>query len=73
MCKVVRVGVGEHPDHISIEFERDPSLRACEVVVVNRSAKTGEERQAVKLICYDNGEIKAGRIADLVDGVDVLL
>ncbi len=73
MCKIVNVGVGEHPDHINIEFERDPSLRAREVVIVNHNAKTGKERQVVKLICYDNGEITAGKAVDLVDGVDVLI
>ncbi len=57
---------------IVIEFERDPSLRATEVVIVNQD-RDGDERQAVKVICADSGKIMyVGKVQDLADGVDVV-
>ena len=53
----MRVGLAEHPDHISIEFERDASLRACEVLIINSNVRNGEEGEGVMLRCHDNGKI----------------
>ncbi len=73
MCETIdhrRVGTGTS---IKVYFERDASLRATEVIVVNED-REGEERQAVKMIAADNGKfIKVGGAVDLIDGVDIVI
>ena len=72
MCKVMEIQRGAVPSNIAIEFERDASLRAVEIIVINRD-RDGEERQAVKLIAQDNGTFYAvSEAVDLVDGVDIV-
>ena len=70
MCRMVRISRDAVPSSIDIEFERDASVRATEVLIVNHK-RNGDEGQAVKLICYDNGEIRVGAAVDLAHGVDV--
>ncbi len=72
MCRMVRISRDAVPSSIDIEFERDASVRATEVLIVNHK-RNGDEGQAVKLICHDNGDITAGRAQDLTAGVDVIL
>ena len=58
---------------ILVEFERDPSLRATEVIVINQG-RDGVERQAVKMIASDNGMFyQVGKAVDLIDGVDIVI
>ena len=58
---------------IKVFFERDASLRATEVIVINEG-RDGEERQAVKMIAQDNGKfMQVGQAVDLIDGVDIVL
>ena len=72
MCKVMEIQRGAVPSNIAIEFERDASLRAVEIIIINHD-RDGEERQAVKLIAQDNGTFYAvSEAVDLVDGVDIV-
>lgn len=58
---------------IVVEFERDPSLRATEVIVINQD-RNGNECEAVKMIAQDNGKFyKVGKAVRLVDGVDIVI
>lgn len=71
MCQLVQIKRDAVPSNIEIHFERDPSLRATEVIIINQD-REGNERQAVKLIAQDNGNfMKVGQAVDLIDGVDV--
>ena len=69
MCKLVEITRDAVPSNISIEFERDPSLRATEVLIINRGPNNREE-YGMKIICYDNGKIEPG--IKLIDGVDII-
>jgi hypothetical protein len=72
MCQFVEIKKDAVPSNIGIEFERDASLRAVEMVVINHD-RDGAERQAVKLILEDSGKITyAGKPQDLRDGVDIV-
>lgn len=72
MCQLVEIQKGAVPSNIAIEFERDASLRAVEIVIINKG-RDGVERQAVKLIAQDSGKfIYVSEPADLIDGVDVV-
>ena len=44
------------PPEITIEYERDASLRAREVIIANRSRDGGAEGW-VKFWCFDSGRI----------------
>ena len=70
MCDIIEIGVGERKKNISIEYQRDPSLRTTELVIINRSPK-GEET-GMLLICYDNGKIAYSTPAKLIEGVDIV-
>ncbi len=73
MCKMVEIERNAVPSNISIEFERDASIRAVEIIVINHD-RDGNEVQAVKLIAQDNGMFYAVSDAvDLVDGVDIVV
>ena len=72
MCKMVEIQRDTVPSNIGIEFERDASLRAVEIVIINKY-RAGNERQAVKLIAADNGMfIKVSQAVDICTGVDIL-
>ncbi len=68
MCQMVEIQKGAVPANISIEFERDASLRVVAVVVINRD-RDGVE-YGIKLLCHDNGRISGG--TRLRDGVDIV-
>ena len=72
MCDTIdhrRAGTGTS---IKVEFERDPSLRATEIIVINQG-RDGVDRQAVKMIAADNGTfIAVSKAVDLIDGVDIV-
>ena len=68
MCRLIEIRKGAVPSNITIEFERDASLRAVEVLVVNRD-RSGRERDGVVLFCEDSGRITPGPVAELADGV----
>lgn len=58
--------------HIFVEFERDPSMRATEVVVWTK-ARNGDEEQGVKFLISDTGKfIKMGVATELIEGVDII-
>ena len=71
MCETIdhRRQVGKN---ILIEFERDPSLRATEVLVINQD-RNGRECQGVKITCYDNGKMVVSRVNDIIEGVDIVI
>ncbi len=72
MCKVMEIQRGAVPSNIRIEFERDASMRAVEILVINLD-RDGEERQAVKLIAQDSGRFYAvSEPVDVRDGVDIV-
>ncbi len=72
MCKIVEVERGATPSNIEIHFERDASLRAVEIIVINKD-RAGVERQAVKMIAQDNGMfIAVSKAVDIIDGVDIV-
>jgi len=72
MCQIVEIQRGATPSNIAIEFERDASLRAVEIIVINKD-RNGVERQAVKMIASDNGTFMAvSKGVDLIDGVDIM-
>ncbi len=71
MCETIehRRQVGKN---ILIEFQRDLSLRATEVIIINQD-RDGRECQGVKLICYDSGKIEVSKAINTIDGVDILI
>ncbi len=72
MCQVLEITRGATPSNIAIEFERDASIRAVEILIIN-SDRNGVERQGVKVIATDNGKIMyVGKIQDIIDGVDII-
>ena len=71
MCKMVEIQRGAIPSNITIEFQRDTSSRVMEVVIVNRD-QVGEEKQGIKLLCFDNGKIKSNGPVNILEGVDIL-
>ena len=72
MCQLIEIKRGAVPSNIVIEFERDASLRAVEIIVINKD-RAGNEKQAVKMIAQDNGTFyKVSKAVDLIDGVDIL-
>ncbi|KKL80854.1 hypothetical protein LCGC14_2000610 [marine sediment metagenome] len=73
MRNILEIQRGAVPSNISIEFERDVSIRAVEIIIINHD-RDGIERQAVKFIAQDNGNFyKVGRAVDLIDGVDIVI
>ena len=72
MCQVMDIQRGAVPSNISIELERDASIRAVEIIVINRD-RNGNEVQAVKMIAQDNGKFyRVSGAVDLIDGVDIV-
>lgn len=69
MCDVEKIGT-PFGNSITIEHQRDPSLRATEFVVANRHPTSGVEIGFV-FICYDNGRIEIGDPQELMPGVDI--
>ncbi len=60
------------PSNISIAFERDASIRAVEIIVINYD-RAGNECQAIRMIAQDNGKFyKVSGAVDLIDGVDII-
>ncbi len=45
------------PKNISMEVERDASIKATEIVIVNHDIKTNKEGNGVQLLCYEDGRI----------------
>lgn len=43
MCQLVEIKRGAVPSNIAIEFERDASLRAVEIIVINKN-RDGNEK-----------------------------
>ena len=73
MCQLVKIQRDSVPSNIEIYFERDTSLRAVEIIVINKDRK-GNECEAVKMIASDNGTFyKVGQAVDLIDGVDIVI
>jgi hypothetical protein len=72
MCQLIEIKKGAVPSNIAIVFERDASLRAIEIIVINKD-RSGNERQAVKMIASDDGTfIAVSKATDLIDGVDII-
>ena len=70
MCDIIEFGRGS-PKHITVEFERDASLRATAVVIVATSP-SGEE-MGLKHLITDKGKfIQVGTPVDLIEGVDII-
>lgn len=73
MCETIDHRRESTKQSIVVEFERDPSLRATEIIVINKDRK-GNDKQAVKLIASDSGNFMAvGKATDLIDGVDLVV
>ena len=72
MCQLVEIERDAIPSNITILFERDASLRAVEIIVINRDCD-GNEVQAVKMIAQDSGKFyRVSGAVDLIDGVDIV-
>ena len=72
MCKLIEINRGAVPSNITIEFERDASIRAVEIIVINKD-RDGNEVQAVKMIAQDSGTFLAvSGAVDCIDGVDII-
>ncbi len=72
MCKMVEIERDAVPSNITIEFERDASMRVVEVVIINRG-RDGAECQGIVLVCADSGKIiSVSTIADMKDGVGIV-
>ena len=71
MCDTIDHRRGATGKSILVEFERDASIRATEVLVINQD-RDGHERQGVRLICNDNGTMTIGKVNDMQDGVDIV-
>ena len=72
MCQLVEIQRDSVPNNIEIFFERDASLRAVEIIVINKD-RAGNECEAVKMIASDNGTFyKVSKAVDLIDGVDIV-
>ena len=72
MCEMVEINRGAVPSNISIEFERDASIRAVEIIVINHD-RYGNEVQAVKMIAQDSGKFyRVSGAVDCIDGVDII-
>ena len=71
MCNITKIGNAAQPEKIMIEQQRDASIRAIEVIIVNHN-KVGKEGQGLVLLCHDNGKItlRSGPV-DMMDGVDI--
>lgn len=73
MCQMIKIKRDAVPSNITIEFERDASLRAVAIVVINHNCD-GEEVEGVKLIAQDNGKFYAvGTPKELRNGVDLTI
>ncbi len=71
MCQFVEIKKDVVPSNIRIEFERDASLRAVEILIINHK-RDGSEGQAVKIIASDTGKIMSVSPAvDLIEGLDI--
>lgn len=71
MCQMVKIEKNAIPSNIIIEFQRDASIRAIEILIINKD-RDGVECQGIKLIATDNGKIMyVSEPQDLVDGVDI--
>ena len=72
MCQLVEIKRDAVTSNIEIHFERDASLRAVEIIVINKD-RDGNECQAVKMIARDSGTFFAvSGAVDLIDGVDII-
>ncbi len=72
MCDIVEIRRNTTPSNIEIHFERDASLRAVEIIVINKD-RNGNECQAVKMIAQDSGKFyRVSGAVDLIDGVDIV-
>lgn len=72
MCDIIEYGRGA-PKNISIEFQRDPSMRSTIVVIVAKN-RNGIEEQGVSLLISDKGDIlKVGTPQKLIEGVDITI
>lgn len=61
-----------HRPRFTVECERNASLRAYEVVIVNRKPD-GSEGEGLLLYCSDDGKIGfVGKKQELIDGVDMV-
>ena len=72
MCHLVEIKRDAVPSNIRIEFERDASLRAVEILVINHD-HNGNEVQAVNMIAQDSGKFyRVSGAIDMIDGIDVV-
>ncbi len=69
MCESISVEKGKGCGPVIVSFQRDNSIRATEVIIVNTD-RNGEEGQGMRIICNDNGDINGG--VNLIDGVDII-
>lgn len=69
MCESFEAAGSALRGKITVEFNRDASMRLTEIVIVNFD-REGDERQGTIVWCYDNGTIRGG--VDLHEGVDLV-
>ncbi len=69
MCESIEVSKGEGLGSILVSFQRDNSIRATEVTIVNND-REGQEKQGMRVICNDTGNIRGG--VNLIEGVDII-
>ena len=67
MCRLIKYERDVVPENITVHFERDASMRATEVTIINTGNK-GE--YGITAICLDSGIIVNGH--ELKDGVDLV-
>jgi hypothetical protein len=70
MCNVINIGKALG-GHITIEHQRDASIRATEIVIVNTT--TSGVETGVVVIAYDNGGLTVGKPFGLTKGQDIHL
>ncbi len=71
MCQLIEIKKDAVPSNIRIEFERDASLRAVEILIINHD-RSGNEKQGVKIIASDSGKIMSVSPAvDLTEGLNI--
>ena len=71
MCDIIEHGRGASKN-ISVEFERDASMRATEVIVIGRSPN-GQEEEGVSFIISDRGKfLRVGKPTRMIERVDLV-
>jgi len=72
MCRMVEIKRDVVPSNIRIEFERDASIRAVKILIINHD-REDNEKQGVVIIASDSGKIMSVSPAvDLIEGVAII-